>query len=205
MSSKNYIIGRKKYQRPQAVLFSDTPGTLDNGYYVPDGYESQSAYVSAPEVIPQEFIVLSDHGRQPIQMKAIRIEQRQRTVNGRMRSIHVADKLSMTISWNMLPSRAYPENPAFDTETGLTTATPYTVDGGAGGVEILEWYENHKGSFYVFLSYDKYNEFATNKYNHLPQYSQILEMFVSDFSYSIEKRGATNHDLWSVSLTLEEA
>jgi hypothetical protein len=82
----------------------------------------------------------------------------------------------------------------------------YTADGGAGGVELLNWYENHTGSFWVFLSYDRYDNFASaeTKYNNLSIYSDVIEVFFSDFSYSVEKRGQS-FDFWNISLSLEEA
>jgi hypothetical protein len=60
VSTKDYIVGRQKflsekggtmYGRPQALLFSNNQGTVDNGYFVPDGDEFT------------DFIVLSDHNR----------------------------------------------------------------------------------------------------------------------------------------------
>lgn len=81
----------------------------------------------------------------------------------------------------------------------------FTVDGGAGGVDILNWYETHTGSFFVYLSYDKNSEFASNKYDHLNEYNEVLEMFISDFSYDVVKRGNAGHDFWDISVTLEEA
>lgn len=205
MSTKDYIIGRQKFVnevsgvlrgRPAALLFSNNQGTISNGYFVPDGVEFQ------------DFIILSEHNREPIQVKANRIEQRKRTINGRMRSYHIADKLSLSVSWSMIPSRSFNSSPTFSDSGVLSGTDEVTVDGGAGGVEMLDWYENHYGSFYVYLAYDKYNEFNTNsanQYGHLHEYNQVLEMFISDFSYSIVKRGANEHDLWNISLTLEEA
>lgn len=82
----------------------------------------------------------------------------------------------------------------------------YTSDGGAGGVELLDWYQNYQGSFWVYLSYDKYSNYGKSgpAYQNLNKYSQVVEVFFSDFSYSVEKRGGTNYDFWNVSLTLEE-
>jgi hypothetical protein len=82
----------------------------------------------------------------------------------------------------------------------------YTTDGGAGGAEILDWYKNHQGSFWVYLSYDNYKnlENTSNPYNSLPYYSQITEVFFSKFDYSVERRGGSNYDFWSISATLEE-
>lgn len=155
-----------------------------------------------------DFIILSDDNRSDIQFTPQRIEQRKRMVNGRMRSYHVADKLQISVSWQMLPSRSFIYDPDFNTSgaTALTRSQTHTSDGGAGGVELLDWYENHKGPFWVFLSYDKYTNFpkGDGKYGHLSQYSQIIEMYISSFNYSIQKRGGTNYDFWNVSVTLEE-
>jgi len=207
----NYINGRIKYARPQAVLWSENSGTLVDGLYVPEGYEIGTSPNPVDPGIGYEnsFIMLSDHNRGTLDFKPTRIETRQRMINGRMRSNHIADKMTLSVSWNMLPSRSFGQNPNFDVTTGQSNSTDleYTVDGGAGGVELLDWYENHTGSFWVFLSYDKYNAFGSDNlaYNHLKQYSEVLEMFITDFSYSVQKRGSSNYDMWNVSVTLEEA
>lgn len=248
-NAQTYMSGRKKYSRPQALLFANTPGTVvedtanpiiidnveyDNLYYLPSGYEiGIDGSVAVNESLEDNFIILSDHNRSPIDFSIERIENRQRTVNGRMRSYHVADKLKINVSWQMLPSRSYDSLPAFNASgvpTGLVTSvdndnnieTPnkpvalsgspyykdqqYTVDGGAGGVDLLDWYETHQGSFWVFLSYDKFNVFGRNKpgMRQLQKYNQVVEMMFADFSYSVEKRGGSNYDFWNVSLSLEE-
>ena len=208
MTTKDYIIGRQKYQRPQAILFADNPGTIQNGFYVPDGTEIGSSSHSG------NFLILSDDNRSPIDFSIDRIETRQRTINGRMRSFHVADKLNLSLSWSMLPSRSHSLLPKFAAETGipaqaLTGFQEYTSDGGAGGNELLDWYENNQGSFWVYLAYDKYTNFesdsASNEYKHLGQYNQVIEMFISNFDYSVQKRGGTNFDMWDISMSLEEA
>jgi hypothetical protein len=162
-----------------------------------------------------EFLILSDHNRKDISFKPERIEKRERTVNGRMRSYHIADKMTISTSWDMLPSRAFSVNPQFNVATGLPTASvgltqlstdrQYTVDGGAGGNELLDWYQNHTGSFYVFLAYDKKGNFAeTGQYSHLAEYNEVIEMFITSFDYTVVKRGGSNFDFWNVSVTLEE-
>lgn len=213
MTSANYMLGRKKYARPQGMLWADNSGTLVDGIYVPNGYEVNSDTGSESDTSTfNQFIILSDDNRAPLLFAPIRIEKRERMVNGRMRSTHIADKLTLSTSWTMLPSRSHYVNPDFNSSTGKSpysgnNSLEYTSDAGAGGVEILDWYENHKGSFWVYLSYDKYSNFGKddNAYGHLGEYSQIIEMFFADFSYSVEKRGGTNHDLWNISVTLEEA
>jgi len=201
-----YMLGRKKYHRPSGMLWSENSGTLQDGLYVPNGYEVGSD----PELIEDlsladQFLLITDDNRQPLQFKNERIEKRERMINGRMRSYHIADKLTLSTSWSLIPSRSHNDIPTFDTETGLSTNKSYTTDGGAGGADMLEWYDSHKGSFWVFLAYDRKGIFkgTAEPYQHLQQYNQLIEMFISDFSYSVEKR-ANKFDYWNVSVTLEE-
>ena len=218
MATNNYMSGRKKYSRPQAILFADNPGTKVDGFYIPDGSEIGS--YTASEGSNGEFLILSDDNRSDINFKPTRIEKRERMINGRMRSYHIADKLQITASWDMLPSRAYDTKADFDANgnadmlktASRTNPLEFTTDGGAGGVELLNWYENHRGSFWVYLSYDKYTNFEDtdtseidNRFNNINKYNEIVEVFFSDFSYSVVKRSGLNFDFWNVSLTLEEA
>jgi hypothetical protein len=220
MATANYMAGRKKYTRPQAILFSENSGTLvaaptqsnpDYKVYIPNGYEvnADPGSETSPSMLDQ-FLILSDDNRSPIDISTTRIEKRERMINGRMRSYHIADKLTISTSWEMLPSRSHYLNPEFGSDGKpkeiITPSLQYTTDGGAGGVELLDWYENHIGSFWVYLAYDKYSNFGKddNAYAHLNQYNQVVEMFISDFKYTVVKRGASNHDFWNINITLEE-
>lgn len=218
MATSQYLSGRKKYQRPQAILFAEEMGTIQDNIFVPFGFEIGAENPEGtPEDLRNKFIILSDDNRNKLDFKSIRIEKRERMINGKMRSYHIADKRSLSVSWTMLPSRAFSSNPNFVLSTGespnylsgspTNPDTSYTTDGGAGGAEILDWYENHKGSFLVFLAYDKPSSIkdSSNKYSHLAQYNEVVEMFITDFSYSVVKRGSTNHDFWDISISLEEA
>jgi hypothetical protein len=81
----------------------------------------------------------------------------------------------------------------------------YTSDGGAGGVDLLDWYERYTGSFWLYLAYDKHSNFkATDEYNNLQKYNDVVEVFFSDFSHSIQKRGSNNFDYWDVNISMEE-
>jgi hypothetical protein len=211
MATQAYLTGRRRYQRPQAILWSENPGTLVDGFYVPTGYEiGADTPVEAPTALLDQFLILSDHNRGEIGFNQERIEQRQRTINGRMRSYHIADKLTISMSWDMLPSRQYFQNPAFDVDNGESPyenqTQEFTADGGAGGVELLDWYENHKGPFWMYLAYDKYSNFGKDNaaYGHLAQYNQIIQVYFSNFNYSVVKRGGNNFDFWNISVTLEE-
>ena len=210
MATAAYLTGRRRYQRPQALLWSKNAGTLVDGVYLPTGLEiGAEPPAGTDEALLNQFLILSDHNREEIQFNPTRIEQRQRTINGRMRSYHIADKLTINLSWNNLPSRSYYQDPSFN----VSGASPYknsngefTSDGGAGGVEILDWYENHTGPFWIYLAYDKYSNFGKDDaaFGHLAQYNQIIEVYFADFSYTVTKRGGSNHDLWNISVTLEE-
>ena len=238
MAEASYILGRKKYARPQALLLSDSPaekvvlneGTPEESFlYLPPGFEVNSENFLESNTT-DNFLILSDHNRGEISFSTDRIEKRERMINGRMRSYHVADKLNLSVSWQNLPSRSFSQVPNFNDVTGKTSlrtsgqrspgedgsfsvlpnstasTQQYTVDGGAGGADLLDWYENHQGSFWVYLAYDKPQEFASesNPYGHLGKYTEFVEVFFSDFQYSVVKRGASNHDFWDVNISLEE-
>lgn len=201
-----YMQGRKKYNRPSGMLWSENSGTLQDGLYIPYGYEiGVDPEVVEDDTLLDQFLLITDDNRQPIEFSQERIEKRERMINGRMRSYHIADKLQLSTSWKLIPSRSHADVPHFDVSTGLSEVKSYTTDGGAGGADMLEWYDSYKGSFWVFLAYDRKGIFkgTPDPYDHLGQYNQLIEMFISDFSYSVEKRGA-NFDYWNVSISLEE-
>ena len=219
MTTNQYMVARRPWGRPQGMLWSDTPGTLvpidpsDPGLgsvYVPSGVESYANFLGlTPEQTADQFLILSDHNRGEINVSPQRIEQRQRMVNGTMRSHHIADKLTITTSWDMLPSRQSPIRANWNPTTGIPpipTSDAYTADLGAGGNEMLKWYQDHTGPFWVFLSYDKYINFgtSTSAHDHLAEYSQIVQMYISNFDYSVVKRGQSNFDMWNINVTLEE-
>lgn len=203
MSSKAYMQGRKSFltgaTRPQGILWSNNPGTLDDGFYVPNGVEGQ------------DFIIVSDHNRSEISISEQRIETRQRMINANMRSYWIADKINISCSWSRLPSRPFNQDVPFDESGNPVQANyvSYTVDGAAGGADMLNWYEMHKGSFFLFLSYDKNNVNNEKDYNKLNTYSHRLKVFFSSFDYAIEKRSGISQnggfDFWNISVGMEEA
>ena len=81
----------------------------------------------------------------------------------------------------------------------------FTADGGAGGADLLQWYRNTHGPFWVYLSYDNYPNFEgnTDVWNQFNKYSDRYMMYFTSFNYSVEKRGL--YDMWNVSVSLEEA
>jgi hypothetical protein len=211
MATQSYMQGRKKYSRPHAMMWSKQPPLVVNGQYVPYGLEMNDSTTSSTlDAIKDQFLILSDDNREPLSFKNERIETRKRMVNGQMRSYHIADKLNISTSWQLLPSRGFATYPNFDTATGepnpaLVSSQMITSDGGAGGVDMLDWYQNNTGSFWVYLSYDKYNEFSKDqfRFERLGEYPQAIEMFVASFDYDVVKRGGQS-DLWNITLSLEE-
>jgi hypothetical protein len=209
MATSDYMNGRKKFGRPQAMLWADNPGRIESGAYIPNGFEvgyDDDDIFDLTQL--NQFIILSDHNRKDLGFSFDRIEQRERMINGRMRSYHVADKLKLNVSWDMLPSRSFANDPSFSTTgaTALANDQKYTADGGAGGVDLLDWYKAHPGPFWVYLAYDKHSDFKTadNQYGRLAQYNEVVEMYISDFSYAVVKRGTSTHDFWNISVSLEE-
>jgi hypothetical protein len=198
-----YLSGRQAYQRPQAIIWStDLDDVNSDGMFEPIGYEVGSSGGS-------DFLILSDHGRQDISFGVQRIEKRERMINGRMRSWHIADKRTLSVSWDMLPSRSFETYPHFDSSTGIPSvplSEQYTADGGAGGMELFDWYQTHTSPFYVFLSYDKFDPKITTPSERLKtdRYPEVIEMYITDFSYNVVKRSGIGYDFWNVSVTLEE-
>jgi hypothetical protein len=200
MVSPAYLNSRKKWDRPQAIIWSNNPGGFN---------EQGERFINGIE--GEDFIILSDHNRSPVDFSVDRIENRKRMVNGHMRSYHIADKLRVSTNWNLLPSRAFNKDPDFSVNGNPAAVNTinnplkeYTADGGAGGSDLLNWYNNNPGSFYMFISYDKNSKLNDVPYQNLATYSEVLEVYFSSFTYNVVKRGATNHDLWDISISLEE-
>ena len=84
-----YFDGRQKYGRPQGMMWTESEDTYD-ALTVPSTVTGQST-----------ILILSDHNRSPINVDKIRIETRDRMINGRMRSYHTADKMSISVSWEI--------------------------------------------------------------------------------------------------------
>lgn len=132
---------------------------------------------------------LSEHNRQPVQLSKNRIEKQQRMSNGTLRKLFVADKESISVSWNILPSIA-----------------SMTVDGGYGALDIKAFYDGTaakaSGALSGRSSFD-----VTIKYGNT---TKTMEMVFSNCSFEIvkrnvkEKTGDNPQEFWNVSITMEE-
>ncbi len=150
------------------------------------------AYITLPVgslIYLNTTLKLSEHNRQPISIQHNRIEKQQRMANGTLRKFFIADKKSINVSWNMLPS--------FST---------FTVDGGYGAMDIKAFYDgaaakasgalSGRSNFDVSLSYG-----GT---------TQILNMIFTACSFELVKRnvkevsGDTPQEFFNVSLSMDE-
>lgn len=140
------------------------------------------------------YLYLTDDGRSPVSVQPQRIENKQRMVNGRMRSYYIADKKSFSTSWGELPSRK--TRPTLS--DGLSNQI--TSDGFGAGQDIKDWHENHTGDFWMMLVYDA--DATVGGASHTNQV-ELYNVFFDSFDFEIVKRGQYN-DLWSVSISLVE-
>jgi hypothetical protein len=125
---------------------------------------------------------LTEHNRRPASIQINRIEKTQRTSNGTLRKFFIADKKSISVSWNMLP-----------------TSSTMTVDGGYGANDIQTFYNGSKGqgSFKLKISYS-------------PTREEIIEVVFSSCSFDLLKRNVkakssdSAQEFWDVSISLEQ-
>lgn len=135
-----------------------------------------------------EYLYISDNNRSELSVSFERIEYKQRMINGTMRSYHVADKKNFSTSWEKLPSRK-------------TQVTEYSASSNfAGGQEMLKWYEDHTGDFWMLLVYDVDSTVSTGD---IKKNVEKVNVFFSDFSYNVVDRGF-DLDLWNINLSLVE-
>lgn len=126
---------------------------------------------------------LSEHNRAAVSVDIDRIEKTQRMSNGFLRKIWTADKKTVSVSWNDIP-----------------TYNTLTVDGGMGAQDIRDFYLNKgKGTFKIKISY---NAIAARD-----------EVFLASFTncnFTVSKRNIRStmasvpQEFWDVSLSLEE-
>jgi hypothetical protein len=137
-------------------------------------------------------LYLTDDNRSPLAISPQRIESKRRMIDGTMRSVHIADKMVFSTSWEALPSRKSRFNPPSD---GLSNKI--TSDSFGAGQEIKDWYDANFSDFWMLLVYD------VNVANAPTSGVEKYNVFFDDFSYDIVKRGQFN-DLWDVSISLVE-
>lgn len=130
-------------------------------------------------------VTLSDHNRSPLDISYDTLEKGERMLDGTKRTQHSASKAKFSMSWEKIPADAVA-----------------TVDGHAGGSEMLSMYNNNVGSFNM----EVYNKDSARKGSD-PE--SIYRVRIVDFTHSIDKRNFMMSDgritdLWNCELQLEE-
>jgi hypothetical protein len=133
------------------------------------------------------FRRVTEHNRAPLSFNNIRIENSQRMANGTLRKYFIADKLSISVSWDMLPS--------FRNET---------VDGGWGAEDLKNFYESAAGRmpFRIKINPTVFDPALVEQSDGTlaDDYTYLVMFTAADFT--IEKRGLQTY--WSVNLSMEQ-
>ena len=69
-----YMQSRKRYNRPSGMLWSENSGTLLNGLYIPQGYEVGAATDGVDPELTDQFLMLTDDNRSPLDFSDDRME-----------------------------------------------------------------------------------------------------------------------------------
>lgn len=138
------------------------------------------------------YIYLTDDNRSDVQVALDRIEYKKRMINGTMRSFHVADKRSYSVSWQAIPS-----SNLYISENLKSYSAAW-----AAGQQMIDWYSAHPDSFWMLLVYDTPNKEGTGN---IPLRYEIEKrnVFFESFSYNVTTRGSL-HDHWDISMSLVE-
>ena len=124
---------------------------------------------------------ITEHNRSDFNMTPQRIEKVVRTSNGTLRKVYTADKMKMSLSWNMLPSYR-----------------TLTVDGAWGAEDLRTFYSSDDGkqSFNI-----KVNLAKTGSDQSSSGY-ESYNVVISSFNAVVIKRGL--QPFWNVTLELDE-
>ena len=131
------------------------------------------------------FRRVTEHNRAPLSLNNLRIEQSSRMSNGTLRKYFIADKLEMSVSWDMIPS--------FRNET---------VDGAWGAEDIKNFYESAagRGAFRIKVNPTVFDPTLITDGTLSDDYTYTVVFTSCDFT--VVKRGIQT--FWDVSLTLEQ-
>jgi hypothetical protein len=134
-----------------------------------------------------KFRRVTEHNRGPLTLDNTRIEQSARMSNGTMRKYFIADKISVSASWDMLPS--------FRNET---------VDGGWGAEDIKNFYESvaGRGAFKIKLNPTVFSTDLIEQSDGALVDDYTYTVMFTSADFTVVKRGLQTY--WDVSITLEQ-
>lgn len=134
-----------------------------------------------------KFRRVTEQNRAPLSLNVERIESSQRMANGTLRKYFIADKLNLSVSWEMIPS--------FRNET---------VDGGWAAEDLKAFYESAagRGAFRIKLNPTVFStELIEDSSGALADDYTYTVMFTS-CDFTVLKRGL--QPFWSVNISLEQ-
>jgi hypothetical protein len=133
------------------------------------------------------FRRVTEHNRDPLSITTNRIENSQRMSNGTLRKYFIADKLNLSISWEMIPS--------FRNET---------VDGGWGAEDLKTFYESEagQGSFRIKLNPTVFSVDLIEQSDGALADDYTYNMMFTSCDFTVIKRGI--QPFWSVNISLEQ-
>lgn len=118
---------------------------------------------------------LTEHMRQPVTLTPERLGNRERMHNGDMRASFVANKYTLDVSWNDLPSQ-----------------DAIAIDGYKSGKWIKDFYDSTTGTVTVTLAYDGTDTSITGI---ITSFSYVVKRRTTS---------AGSHDLVDISMSIEE-
>jgi hypothetical protein len=133
------------------------------------------------------FRRLTEHNRSPLSINTERIESSQRMANGTLRKYFIADKLNLSVSWEMVPS--------FRNET---------VDGAWGAEDIKSFYESSagRGPFRIKINPTVFSTSLVEQSDGALADDYTYTMAFTSCDFTVIKRGL--QPFWSVSISLEQ-
>lgn len=148
-------------------------------------------YINALKVISPVEFKFTDHNRSSLGFDYEQIESSVRTASGTMRKFIIAQKRSFSTTWSMLP-----------------TSSSYVVDGLPGSGAIKDFYESNVGKKLTLEIVHHESSSAQLSSSSVPSApsgtKEIMEVFISGFSYEVVKRLPT-YDYVNVTMSFVEA
>lgn len=133
------------------------------------------------------FRRVTEHNRSPLSLSTERIDKFTRMANGSARKYFVADKLNLSVSWEMIPS--------FRNET---------VDGGWGAEDLKNFYESAAGreKFRIKLNPTVFSTDLVEQSDGALVDDYTYWVMFSSADFTLIKRGL--QPFWSVNISLVE-
>lgn len=133
------------------------------------------------------FRRVTEHNRDALNFSTNRIEESSRMANGTMRKYFVADKISIDLSWDMVPS--------FRNET---------VDGAWGAEDLKQFYESlaGRGPFRIKLNPTVFSTDLIEQSDGALSDDYTYTVMFRSCDFSVIKRGI--QPFWSVNISLEQ-